>query len=560
MPSNSCSIYGAKVRQLTLDDLGAPLYDVTFCVLDLETTGGSPRTCSITEIGAVKYRGGELVGSFATLVNPGVGIPPFITILTGITQQMVVAAPPIEAALPPFLEFCRGTIIVGHNVRFDLSFLDSVCRRLDYPLVGSEPAGRRHVDTVGLARRLIRPEVRDLTLATLARHFRSPFPPIHRALEDARATAHVFHALLERAGTIGITGLDELLLLPTARGSSYYQKLHLTEGLPRSPGVYMFFDRNEELIYVGKADNLRTRVRSYFYGDERRRIGDLLRQLHRVEYRVCAHSLESEITELRLIHAQRPRFNQRSRPPRRTLFVRLTEEQFPRLSIAHNLASRGRMWLGPFRSKRAADLVVEALWASTQLRRCTGRAGSRQGLCAPGQMGVALCPCAGGLSADLYAQVIDTIVGALGQDPGLVLDPIAHKMRRLASERRFEEAAQMRDRHRALARALERARAWQALSAAGRIELESNLGERVVVDQGRLVAAWRAGQTPPLLATPIEPDDGPPAASYPVPPTMDAAEEAHLIWQWMTGGRVRVIESSGPLVLPAAAIPHLSAA
>lgn len=547
------------MRQLTFDDLGTPLYDVTFCVLDLETTGGSPLTCSITEIGAVKYRAGELVGSFATLVNPGSGIPPFITILTGITEQMVVAAPPIESALPPFLEFCRGTVIVGHNVRFDLSFLDSACRRLDYPLVGAEPGGRRHVDTVGLARRLIRPEVRDLTLATLARHFRSPFPPIHRALEDARATAHVFHALLERAGSLGVTGLDELLILPTARGSSYYQKLHLTEGLPRQPGVYMFFDRNGELIYVGKADNLRTRVRSYFYGDERRRITDLLRQLHRVEYRVCAHSLESEITELRLIHAHRPRFNQRSRPPRRTLFVRLTEEPFPRLSVAHKLASQGRLWLGPFRSKRTADLVVEAFWASTQLRRCTGRAGSRQGLCAPGQMGVALCPCAGGLSADLYAQVIDTIVGALDHDPGLVLDPIAHKMRRLAAERRFEEAAQMRDRYRALAKALERARAWQALAAAGRIELESNLGERVVVDQGRLVAAWRSGQAPPLLVSAIEADDAP-TATYPVPPTMDAAEEAHLIWQWMTGGRVRVIESSGPLVLPVAAIPHLSAA
>ncbi|HEY7583561.1 MAG TPA: DEDD exonuclease domain-containing protein [Acidimicrobiia bacterium] len=548
------------MRQLTLDDLGTPLYDVTFCVLDLETTGGSPLTCSITEIGAVKYRGGELVGTFATLVNPGVGIPPFITILTGITQQMVVAAPPIEAALPAFLEFCRGTIIVGHNVRFDLSFLDSVCRRLDYPLVGAEPAGRRHVDTVRLARRLIRPEVRDLTLATLARHFRSPFAPTHRALEDARATAHVFHSLLERAGTLGVTGLDELLMLPTARGSSFYQKLHLTEGLPRSPGVYMFFDRNGELIYVGKADNLRSRVRSYFYGDERRRIGDLLRQLHRVEYRVCAHSLESEITELRLIHAHRPRFNQRSRPPRRTLFVRLTDEQFPRLSVAHKLASQGRMWLGPFRSKRAADLVVEAFWASTQLRRCAGRAGSRQGLCAPGQMGVALCPCAGGLSADTYAQVINKIVDALDQDPGLVLDPIAHKMRRLAAERRFEEAAQMRDRHRALARALERARAWRALAAAGRIELESNLGERVVIDQGRLVAAWRSGQAPPLLATAIDPDDVPEAATYPVPPSMDAAEEAHLIWQWMTDGRVRVIDSSGPLVLPAGAVPHLSAA
>jgi hypothetical protein len=118
----------------------------------------------------------------------------------------------------------------------------------------------------------------------------------------------------------------------------------------------------------------------------------------------------------------------------------------------------------------------------------------------------------------------------------------------------------MRDRHRALARALERARAWRALAAAGRIELESNLGERVVVDQGRLVAAWRSGQAPPLLATVIDPNDVPEAATYPVPPSMDAAEEAHLIWQWMVGGRARVIESSGPLVLPAAAIPHLSAA
>ncbi|HEY3427848.1 MAG TPA: exonuclease domain-containing protein, partial [Acidimicrobiia bacterium] len=189
------------MRQLSLDDLGTPLHDVTFCVLDLETTGGSPLSCAITEIGAVKYRGGELLGTFATLVNPGTGIPPFITILTGITQQMVLAAPPIEAALPAFLEFCRGAVIVGHNVRFDLSFLDSACRRLEHPLVGSEPGGRRQVDTVGLARRLIRPEVRDLTLATLAHHFRSPTPPIHRALEDARATAHVFHSLLERAGS-----------------------------------------------------------------------------------------------------------------------------------------------------------------------------------------------------------------------------------------------------------------------------------------------------------------------------------------------------------------------
>ncbi|MGH9197261.1 MAG: exonuclease domain-containing protein, partial [Acidimicrobiia bacterium] len=111
----------ALAGQRTFDQLGTPLYDVMFCVLDLETTGGSAATCEITEIGAVKYRGGEIQGTFQTLVNPGTGIPPFITILTGITEVMVREAPRLESVLPTFLEFCRGAVLVGHNVRFDLS-------------------------------------------------------------------------------------------------------------------------------------------------------------------------------------------------------------------------------------------------------------------------------------------------------------------------------------------------------------------------------------------------------------------------------------------------------
>ncbi len=548
-------------RQLTFDDRGIPLYDVTFCVLDLETTGGSPRDCEITEIGAVKYRGGDVIGTFATLVNPQTGIPPFITILTGITQQMVVEAPTIDVALPSFVEFCRGTVIVGHNVRFDLSFLDAASRRLSQPLIGSEPEGRQQVDTVRLARRLIRADVRDLTLASLARHFRSPIEPIHRALADAKATAHVFHSLLERAGTIGVTGLDDLLVLPTARGAAHYGKIKLTDGLPRRPGVYLFRDRDNRVIYVGKAENLRSRVRAYFYGDERRRIADLLRQLHRIEHRVCAHGLEAEVAELRLIHAHLPRFNQRSRPPKRTYFVRLTDEEFPRLSVAHKLGGNSRLWLGPFRSKRQADLVVEALWAATPIRRCNGKPGKRSGACAPAQMGVALCPCAGGLDSGTYRAMIDDIVEASTWSPSHILDPIAEKMLRLAAERRFEEAAQMRDRHHALARALERRRAWTALSSGGRVQLESNDGAMVLVDHGRLVEAWQSDAAIPPLAISVLTDahaDG--MSASPVPPTMAAAEEAHLIWQWMTSGRVRMAASSGPIGLPVIPIPHLTAA
>ena len=211
--------------------MGASLHTVPFCVLDLETTGATAADCEITEIGAVRYVGGDLDGTFQTLVDPGVEIPPFITVLTGITEAMVLKAPSIEQALPAFLEFIGEAVIVGHNIRFDMSFLDAAAKRLGY---GRLP--NRTVDTIGLARRLVRAEVRNLKLSSLAMHFRSPTRPTHRALDDARATAHVFFSLLERAGTLGVTHLDELLTLPTARGAAHYDKIELTKDLPRRPG------------------------------------------------------------------------------------------------------------------------------------------------------------------------------------------------------------------------------------------------------------------------------------------------------------------------------------
>ena len=134
------------VGQRTFDDMGTPLSDVPFCVLDLETTGVSPDTCAITEIGAAKYLGGTEVGRFETLVNPGSGIPPSVSVMTGITQSMVIEAPRIEEALPSFLEFLGDSVIVGHNVRFDMSFLNAASVRLGY---GRLP--HRHTDKIGRA-------------------------------------------------------------------------------------------------------------------------------------------------------------------------------------------------------------------------------------------------------------------------------------------------------------------------------------------------------------------------------------------------------------------------
>ena len=109
---------------MSFDELGRPLRDLTFCVVDLETTGASVQGgAMITEIGAVKVRGGEVLGEFQTLVNPHQAIPPFIAVLTGITDSMVAVSPPIEQVLPQFLEFARGTVLVAHNAPFDVGFL-----------------------------------------------------------------------------------------------------------------------------------------------------------------------------------------------------------------------------------------------------------------------------------------------------------------------------------------------------------------------------------------------------------------------------------------------------
>ena len=168
----------ADVRgeQASLDDVGMPLSEVTFACVDVETTGGAPPDSRITEIGAVKYRGGELGGTFHSLVDPGVPIPRFVSHLTGIDDLMLRDAPPVEAVLPSLVEFLRGTVFVAHNAGFDVRFLNHDLARLGYDPIPGPP-----VCTARLARRVLSPDdVPNLRLDTLARFFPAARQPAHR--------------------------------------------------------------------------------------------------------------------------------------------------------------------------------------------------------------------------------------------------------------------------------------------------------------------------------------------------------------------------------------------
>jgi DNA polymerase-3 subunit epsilon len=293
-------------------ELATPLYDVTFVVLDLETTGCAPATDRITEVGALKLRGGELLGRFETLVDPGVSVPPGISVLTGITNQMLGPAPSVGAVLPSLLEFVRDSVIVGHNIRFDCAFLDAALLEHDYT-----PLRNRRVDTIALARRLVRDDVDDLRLHTVARHFHTEHEPVHRAYADAAATAEVFHALLERAGTYAVSGLDDLLAFPKIRHHRTGGKLALTARLPREPGAYALRGRGGRVLYVGSAANLRVRVRDHFV-DDGRKVPQMLHELVRVDHVACGSADDAELLARDLVAKYAPPFNASPRRRRRS--------------------------------------------------------------------------------------------------------------------------------------------------------------------------------------------------------------------------------------------------
>ncbi len=519
--------------QATFEELGTPLSEVTFACVDLETTGGAPPESRITEIGAVKYRGGERLGAFQTLVDPGVPIPRFITYLTGIDDLTVAQAPTIESALPALIEFLRGTVFVAHNASFDYRFLNH-----DLIRMGHDPIPGPPVCTARLARRVLAQDVPNVRLATLAQFLRAGIQPTHRALPDAEACADVLHGLLDAGGRLGILTLTDLHLAVRARGRAHYAKVRLADDLPSVPGVYMFrraptASGPGEVLYVGKSKNIRTRVRSYFYGDDRRKIESLLGETGAVETRPCSTELEALVLEARLIRRHAPRYNRRGKGWRRYVYLKLDlDEAWPRLKVVRRAKGRGT-YLGPFTSSAAARQAKEALEDAFPIRRCTfpmGR-GTRFSPCALADLGRCAAPCDSRIDLERYEGLVRSLRHALSE-PGGLLAALEARMERLAASERFEEAAGARDRLRSLVPALARARRERWLVEAGRLDIEAE-GRRVSFRDGALM---------------LRGDE----AGFPVPIPLEAADEVRAASGWLTSRPVRVVAADHPPAEPVA--------
>jgi DNA polymerase-3 subunit epsilon len=542
-------------RQGTFDELTSPLRDVTFVVVDLETTGGSATADGrITEIGAVKVRGGEVLGSFATLVDPGMPIPPFITVLTGITDAMVYAAPAIQEVLPAFLEFAAGAVLVAHNAPFDVGFLRAACLR-----EGREWPVFDVLDTCKLARRaLTRDEVPNVKLATLAAHFRSPTTPSHRALADAEATVHVLHCLMERLGGVGVQSWDELRSFCSQVSPAQRRKRHLADPLPTTPGVYLFRDERGRILYVGKSKNLRARVRSYFVASEpRTRMAEMVAMAERVDHIDCVTAIEADVRELRLIAEHKPPYNRRSRFPERSLYVKVTVEPFPRLSLVREVRDDGAAYLGPFGSKGAAEYAVEALHETFPIRQCGGRmpVRARRVACVLGEIGKCPSPCDGSIDIQSYAVITAAVRAAVLGDGQPVVDVVERRMAALAREERFEEAGRWRDRLGAYLRVAARTQRLTMLAGCAEVvaavRRDDGGWELVAVRHGRLVGSAVA----PRGAAPMPYVDAMLATAEVVaggygPTPAATAEEMECVLRWLDQPGARLVRVDGTFACP----------
>jgi DNA polymerase III subunit epsilon len=381
---------GSRVGLAGRPEAETQIEDAEFVVFDLETTGLSATRNRICEIGAVRVRALEIADTFETLVDPGTALPSFVAALTGIREAELRRAPRAEVAVRRFLAFTGDAPLAAHNARFDVGFIEREVERLTGRRIGAPV-----VDTVWLARRLLHDRSGRFSLAHLAHFFGVSTEPCHRALPDALATAEILVALLGLAQERGARTVADVLELAAPRARRLHGRRALVAGAPRGPGVYLFRDRNDTVLYVGKARDLRPRLRSYFAGDRQRpAVEAALGALERVEWRRVGSELEAALAELRLIRELRPPANARAARPERYVYLQRRGDRWATVTAPGPL--------GPITSRHRARAAARAL------------------------------------------------EGFEGEEPADAVPPLRAKLRRLAGDLRFEDAARARDRLAAL--------------------------------------------------------------------------------------------------------------
>ncbi len=487
--------------------------ELDYVVFDVETTGLKPYSQRIIEVAAIRFRGGREDEVFSTLLQPDRALPAQIVSLTRITDDLLADAPRFETVAVPLLAFLGDDLIVGHNVSFDLAFLDAELRRAGHPSTLNA-----RLDTLALAQRVLSGQRRwNLDAVARALGLRAAGNR-HRAEADARLTAAVLARLLQRAPERGLRGLDDLLRVGGARGSAYAgEQAQIAVGrgravlnpswldeIPHLPGCYLMRDARDTIIYVGKAKDLRNRVGSYYSQTlgETKKPG-LLESIARIETIVVGSELEALLLESQLIRRYTQRYNVQGRRYEHYPYIKVElADAWPRVRRTRRRQDDGAAYFGPFRNPRAVRRAVDTIADILPIRTCRPRARTpeaRWPSCMRLTLGQCLGPCVGRTTQEEYGALIDDLLRFLAGDAQVLIDRVQAQRVALQGRGYSARAAEIEGAQRHLAAI---AREGALIATAARTDdlilvlpaVEADAREVLLLTRGRLWARFHVAR------------------------------------------------------------------
>ena len=331
-----------------------------YAVVDLETTGGIPKRDRITEIAIVLFDGEKIIGEFQSLINPERSIPPNITRITGITNEMVEDAPRFYEIAKDVVELTEGCIFVAHNVRFDYHFLREEFKNLGFTFT------RRNLCTVKLSRKAF-PGLNSYSLGNLIRYFKIDVQNRHRAYDDAWATTIILGKIFEQQDS-----KEELntLVTETIKITKLPPSLNPEdiETLPTACGVYYFSNKNDQIIYIGKSINIRKRVKQHF-SKHTRKTDKLLKDVNHISYEITGSELLSLLKESREIKEVRPVINRAQKTSRYNFAIAKGQDKSGYYKYEITKADKTDAALSFYGSKKAAQSHIEQITTAFDLCR-----------------------------------------------------------------------------------------------------------------------------------------------------------------------------------------------
>lgn len=324
-----------------------------YAIIDIEATGGSPKRDKITEVAIYRYDGEKVVDTFSTLINPEIEIPPFISRLTGITDDMVAEAPKFEEVAERILELTKDAVFVAHNVQFDYSYMKAEFKRLGHEFE------RKKLCTVILSKQIL-PDVESYSLGNICQELGIPIENRHRAKGDAKATVELFKLLVDK---------DEFnCIYDNIHDVDLYKNLppnlegKVLATLPEETGVYYFHNAIGKVIFVGKSVDIRRRVYQHIINNisTKGKRWQMLVKTHNISFQETGSELIAQLLESYEIKRLRPNYNKAQRARRFNYGIFKYQEEDGYLQIEVRKLKSGERPIAAFSKEEYALKILKA--------------------------------------------------------------------------------------------------------------------------------------------------------------------------------------------------------